>query len=106
MTRISCREIHFNQDTRPGQVDILIENVKQLVEEMKLPLTYNVKIYKNVFSCCGSAGLDLIVEVVGPDEEKLKAIDLRAMSRVLEFCEKQGYGVGYHSIGQYESTEK
>jgi len=106
MTRISCREIHFNQGTPPGQVDVLIENVKQIIKEMKLPSAYNVKIYKNVFSCCGAAGLDLIVEVVGPDEETLKAIDLRAMSRVLEFCEKQGYGVGYHSFGQYESAEK
>ncbi|MGD0203639.1 MAG: hypothetical protein ABSC20_07020 [Candidatus Bathyarchaeia archaeon] len=107
MSIISCREIHFNQCTSPGQVDDLIDNVKQIIEEMKLPATYNVKVFKNIFSCCGTGGLDLILEVVGPDEETLKAIDLRATSRVLEFCEKQGYGVGcYHSLGKFELIEK
>jgi hypothetical protein len=48
----------------------------------------------------------MIIEVVGPDEETLKAIDLRAMSRVLEFCEKEGFKIGYHFFGQYESIEK
>lgn len=46
------------------------------------------------------------VEVVGPDEETLKAIDLRAMSSILEFCEKEGFKTGYHFFEQYESIEK
>lgn len=54
MSIISCREIHFNQCTSPGQVDDLIDNVKQIIEEMKLPATYNVKVFKNIFSCCGT----------------------------------------------------
>ena len=103
MSVICCREMHFNQCTSPDQVDDLINNVKQIIGEMELPATYNVKIFKNVFSCCGTGGLDLILEVAGPDEETLKAIDLRATSKVLEFLEKQGYGTGcYHSLGKLE----
>jgi hypothetical protein len=103
---ISCREIHFSQYPNPDQVEELINIVKQTIEEMKLPSTYNVKIFKNIFSCCGTGGLDLILEVTGSDEETLKAIDLRAASRVLEYCEKQGYSMGAHSLGRFESIEK
>ncbi len=106
MSIISCREIHFSQCTRLDQVDDLIDKVKQIIGEMKLPATYNVKVFKNIFSCCGTGGLDLILEVVGPEEETLEAIDLRVTSRVLEFCEKQGYSMGYHSLGKFESIEK
>ena len=106
MSVMSCREIHFNQCISPHQVDDLIDNVKQIVEDMKLPSTYNVKVFKNIFSCCGTGDLELILEVVGPDEETLKDIDLRATSRVLEFCEKQGYGMGYHSLGKFELIGK
>jgi hypothetical protein len=105
MPRISCREIYFTDATQTSQIDSLIDKVKEIVKELNLPPQYDVRIYRNVYSCCGIAGLGLIIEVVGPDEETLKAIDLRAMSRVLEFCEKEGYDVGYHSFGQYESLK-
>jgi hypothetical protein len=98
--------MHFNQCERSDQIDDLINNIEQIIEEMKLPATYNVKVFKNIFSCCGTAGLDIIMEVVGPDEETLKAIDLRVTSRVLEFCEKHGYGTGDHSLGKFESIKK
>jgi hypothetical protein len=103
---VSCREIHFSQCPNPDQVDELINVVKLTIEEMELPSAYNVKIFKNIFSCCGTGGLDLILEVTGPDEETLKVIDLRAASRVLEYCEKQGYSMGAHSLGRFESIEK
>ena len=106
MPVVSCREIHFSQYPNPGQVEELINIVKQTIEEMKLPSTCNVKIFKNIFSCCGTGGLDLILEVTGPDEETLEAVDLRAASRVLEYCEKQGYSMGAHSLGRFESIEK
>jgi hypothetical protein len=106
MPRMSCREIYFTKATQARQVDFLIDKVKEIVKELDLPTQYDVRIYKNVYSCCGIGGLGMIIEVVGPDEETLKAIDLRAMSRVLEFCEKEGYAVGYHSFGQYESIER
>lgn len=106
MPRISCREIYFTKVAQARQVDFLIDKVKEIVKEMLLPPQYDVRIYKNVYSCCGIGGLGMIIEVVGPDEETLKSIDLRAMSRVLEFCEKEGYDVGHHSFGQYESIER
>lgn len=106
MPRISCREIYFTKTNQSHQVDFLIDKVKEIVNEMCLPPEYDVKIYKNVYSCCGLGGLGLIIEVVGPDEEILEAIDLKAMSKVLEFCEKEGYDIGYHSFGQYESIER
>jgi hypothetical protein len=105
MTRISCREIYFTEATQASQIDLLIDKVKEIVNGMGLPAEYDVKIYKNVYACCGVGGLGMIIEVVGPEEETLKAIDLRAMSRVLEFCEKEGFKIGHH-IGQYESIEK
>ncbi len=105
MPKMSCREIHFSQYPNPDQVDELINIVKQIVEEMKLPSTYDVKIFKNIFSCCGTGGLDVILEVAGPDQETLEAIDLRATSRVLEYFEKKGFSMGAHSLGPFESIE-
>lgn len=104
MPKIGCREVYFIKAVQSRQVDFLIDKVKDVVKEMALPSGYDIRIYKNVYACCGLGGLGLIIEVVGPEEEKIRAIDLRAMSRVLEFCEKEGYEVGYHSFGQYESV--
>jgi hypothetical protein len=102
MPRIGCREIYFVKAMQSRQVDFLIDKVKEVVKEMGLPPEYDIRIYKNVYTCCGTGGLSVIVEVVGPEEEKIKAIDLRAVSKILEFCEKEGYAVGHHSFGQRE----
>jgi spore maturation protein SpmB len=103
MSKIGCREIYFVKAMQSRQVDFLIDKVKEVVKEMGLPQEYDVRVYKNVYSCCGTGGLGVIIEVVGPEEEKIRAIDLRAVSKILEFCEKEGYNVGHHSLGQYES---
>ena len=103
MPRIGCREVYFIKAMRPSQVDFLIDKVKEAVKEMKLPPEYDISIYKNVYSCCGVGGLGVIIEVVGPEEEKIKEIDLRAVSRILEFCEKEGYDIGHHTLEQHES---
>jgi len=104
MSKIGCREIHFINAMRPSQVDFLIDRVKSVVKEMGFPSEYDVRIYKNVYSCCGVGGVGVIIEVVGPEKEKIKAIDLRAVSKILELCEKEGYEVGHHSVAQYESV--
>jgi hypothetical protein len=104
MPKIGCREIYFISAMQPRQVDFLIDRVKAVVKEMDFPPEYDIRIYKNVYSCCGVGGLGIIIEVVGPEEEKIRAIDLRAVSKILELCEKEGYEVGHHSVGQYEST--
>jgi hypothetical protein len=103
MSKIGCREVYFIKATQSHQVDFLIDKVKEVVKEMRLPPEYDIRIYKNVYTCCGVGGLGVIIEVVGPEEDQIKAVDLRAMSRILEFCEKEGYDVGHHSLGQYES---
>jgi hypothetical protein len=103
MSKIGCREIYFVKAVQSRQVDFLIDKVKEVVKEMGLPPEYDVRVYKNVYTCCGTGGLGVIIEVVGPEEEKIRAIDLRAVSKILEFCEKEGYDVGHHSLGQYES---
>ncbi len=102
MPNIGCREIYFVEAKQSRQIDFLIDKVKEVVNEMSLPPQYDVRIYKNVYACCGVGGNSLIVEVVGPEEKTIKAIDLRAMSKILEFCEKEGYDIGHHSLGQYE----
>jgi hypothetical protein len=103
MSKIGCREVYFIKAMSSRQVDFLIDKVKEVVKEMGFLPEYDIRIYKNVYSCCGVGGLGLVIEVVGPEEEKIKAIDMRAMSKILEFCEKEGYEIGHHSLGQYES---
>lgn len=102
MTRMGCREIYFINATHSRQIDYLIDRVKEVVAELGLPADYDVRIYKNVYTCCGIGGLGVILEVIGPEDEKIRAIDLRAMSRILEFCEKEGFDVGHHIIEKYE----
>jgi hypothetical protein len=103
MQKMGCREIHFINAMHPRQVDFLIDKVKEAVQSMKLPVNYDVRIYRNVFTCCGVGGLGLIVEVIGPDEQKIKEIDFRTVSRIMEFCEKEGLEIGHHIIGKHES---
>src|SRR4030042_2126973 len=98
MPNIGCREVYFVKAMNSRQIDFLIEKVKEVVKEMGLPVDYDVRIYKNVYTCCGIGGLGVIIEVVGPEEDRIKAIDLRAVSRILEFCEKEGFDVGHHSF--------
>jgi hypothetical protein len=103
MSKIACREVYFIRATQLHRVDFLIDKVREVVREMGLPPEYDLRVYKNVYSCCGVGGIGLVIEVVGPEEEKIKEIDLRAMSKILEFCEKEGYEIGQHSFGKYES---
>jgi hypothetical protein len=102
MSKIGCREVFFVRAAQSSQVDFLIDKIKESLKEMKLPPDYDIRIYKNVYTCCGVGGLGMIIEVVGPEEEKIKAVDLRAVSKILEFCEKEGCDVGHHSFGQHE----
>lgn len=102
MSKIGCREIYFIQTGHSSQIDFLIDKVKESVKCMSLPPEYDVRIYKNIYACCGVGSNSIIVEAVGPEEETVKAIDLKAMSKILEFCEKEGYTTGHHSLEQYE----
>jgi hypothetical protein len=102
MSKIGCREIYFIEAKQSCQIDFLIDKVKEAIKGMSLPPEYDVRIYKNVYACCGVGGNSLIVEVVGSEEEMIRAIDLRAISKILEFCEKEGYTIGHHTLERYE----
>ena len=99
---MACREIYFVDATRSRSIDFLIDKVKEAVEKMGLPREYDVRIYKNIYSCCGVGGLSVIIEIAGPKEEKIREIDMRAISKILEHLEKEGCDVGHHTIQQYE----
>jgi len=102
MPKIGCREIYFVKAVQSRKIDFLIDKVKSVVKEIGIPSEYDIRVYKNVYACCGIGGVGIIIEVVGPDEAKIKAIDLRAVSKILEFCEKEGYEVGYHTVGPHD----
>jgi hypothetical protein len=103
MSKIGCREIYFVKAMHSRNIDFLIDKVKSVVKEIGVPPEYDIRVYKNVYACMGGvAGLGLIIEVAGPEEEKIRAVDLRAVSKILEFCEKEGYEVGHHAFEQHD----
>jgi hypothetical protein len=102
MPKVGCREIYFVNAMRPRQIDFLIDKIKEVVKEMGIPPEYDIRVYKNVYACCGTGGLGVVIEVVGPEEEKIRAIDLRAVAKILEFCEKEGYEMGHHTFESYD----
>jgi len=102
MSRIGCREIYFVKAMQSRKINLLIDKIKEVVKEMGIPPEYDVRVYKNVYACCGIGGLGVIIEVVGPEEKKIREIDLRAVSKILEFCEKEDYEVGYHTVEQHD----
>ena len=104
MSKMACREIYFVDATRSRSIDFLIDKTKEAVEELELSQEYDVRIYKNTYSARAIGGLSIIIEIVGPKEEKIREIDLRAISKILEHCEKEGCDVGHHVIQQYEET--
>lgn len=106
MNRIGCREIYFVKAMHSRKIDLLVDMIKSVTKEIGVPPEYDIRVYKNVYACMGGlAGLGVIIEVVGPEEEKINAVDLRAVSKILEFCEKEGYEVGHHSFEKHEIVE-
>jgi hypothetical protein len=103
MSRIGCREIYFVKAMHSRSIDFLVDKIKSVVQEIGVPSDYDIRVYKSVYACMGGvAGTGLIVEVVGPEEAKIKAIDLRAVSRILEFCETEGCEIGHHTCERHE----
>lgn len=101
MARIGCREVFFANALQSRRVDFLLGKVKEAVNGMRVSPEYDIRIYKNVYSCCGIGGLGVIVEVVGPEEEKIRALDLRAVTKIMEFCEQERQEIGYHSCEKH-----
>ncbi len=99
MSKISCRECYFVKISSKN-IDSLIERVQSAVKEMGIPPEYDIRVYKNVYACCGVSGIGVIIEVLGPEEKKIRAIDLKAVSKILELCEKEG--LEYHTFEPLE----
>jgi len=95
MTKVSCRECYFIKATG-ANIDHIIRKVKTAIEEVGVPPKYHINVYKNVYACCGVSGSGIIVEITGPEEEKIKSIDMKAVSKILEICEKEG--IEHHSF--------
>ena len=104
MSKTGGKEVYFVSVMKTCQIGFLVDMVKEVVKVMDLPVDYDVRVYKNVLSCCGIGGLDVIIEITArADENRIKAIALRAMSRVLGFCREEGLEVGHDSLGKYEA---
>jgi len=95
MNKVSCRECYFIK-AAGAKIDYLIEKIKSAIEEVGVPPKYDVNVYKNVYACCGISGTGLIVEITGPEEEEIRRIDLKAVSKTLEICEKEG--IEHHTL--------
>ena len=87
MSKVSLRECYFIKAS--ANIDYLIDKVKAAIEEVGVPPKYHINVYKNVYACCGVSGTGLILEVTGPSEKEIKHIDLKAVSKILELCEKE-----------------
>jgi len=99
MSKVSLRECYFIKSTG-ANIDYLIQKVKSAIEEEGVPPKYHINIYKNVYACCGVSGSGIIVEIRGPEEEKIRKIDLKAVSKILEICEKEG--IEHHAFEPLE----
>jgi len=99
MSKISLRECYFIKSSG-ANLDYLVEKVKSAIEEAGVPPKYHINVYKNVYACCGVSGTGLIVEIRGPQEEKIRSLDFKAVSKILEICEKEG--IEHHSFEPLE----
>jgi len=101
MSKIGRRECYLIKISSQN-VERLAEQVNSALAEMGIPDECSVNVYKNFFTCCGFSPGNIIIEVTGPSEEKIKAIDLKAVSKILEICEKGK--IDHHVFGPLEIT--
>jgi len=89
MSKIGCRECHLS-GIGYHNIERVVEMVRSAIGESHIPYEYSVNIYKSVGGCCGVFSPDIIIEVMGPNEEIIKTLDLKAVSKILELCERSG----------------
>jgi len=83
MSKLGRREYYlFNISDK--NLESLIDVIKSALNP---PPKYSVDVYP------GKYGLNVIIEISGPDEEKIKKIDLEISAKVLEICEERSIGV-------------
>jgi len=99
MSKLGQRECYLIKISSQN-VEWIAEQINSAMTKMGIPDECSVKVYKSFFSCCGFSPGNIIIEVTGPSEEKIKAIDLKAVSKILEICEKEN--IDYHMFGPLE----
>ena len=80
MSKLGRRE-YFLFKISDKNLESLIDTIKSALDP---PGEYSINIYP------GKYNLNVVTEISGPDEEKIKKIDLEISSKVLEICEKRG----------------
>ena len=82
ISKLGRRELFF--------FNITDRNIESVIDEIKSTLTsheYTIDVYS------GKYGVNVIIEVSGPDEERIRQIDFELSAKVLEICEKRNIGV-------------
>lgn len=79
MYKTGLREFFIADDKK---IDYLKERMKSAISEIDVPPEYYIKVYSDLYNY-------ITFEVSGPDKERIKSIDLRAMSKLIEICEKE-----------------
>ena len=82
MSKLGRQEIFF--------FNITERNIESIIDVIKSTMTsheYTLNVYP------GEYGVNVIIEVSGPDEERIKQIDIVLSAKVLEICEKRNIGV-------------
>ncbi len=82
ISKLGRRELFF--------FNITDKNIETVIDEIKSTLT-SQKYAIDVHS--GKYGINVIIEVSGPDEEGIRQIDFILSAKVLEICEKRNIGV-------------
>ena len=70
--------------------NITDRNIESIIDVIKSTMTsheYTLDVYP------GEYGVNVVIEVSGPDEERIKQIDIVLSAKVLEICEKRNIGV-------------
>ena len=82
MSKLGRREIFF--------FNITDTNIASIIDVIKSTLSIsNHKL--NVYS--GEYGVNMVIELSGMDEERIKQIDFELSAKILEICEKRTIGV-------------
>ena len=82
MSKLGHRELFF--------FNITDRNIESIIDVIKSTMT-SYKYTLDVHS--GKYGVNVIIEVSGSDEERIKQIDFELSAKVLEICEKRNIGV-------------
>jgi hypothetical protein len=82
ISKLGRRELFFFNIT-----DRNIETVIDEIKSTRISHEYTIDVYS------GKYGINVIIEVLGPDEEGIRQIDFKLSSKILEICERRNIGV-------------